>query len=368
MAGGVRLVLADDTSDIRTLLRLMLGKAGYDIVAEAANGAEAVAAAVELQPDIVVIDLAMPVMDGLEAVPLIRAQAPDAKVVVFSGFKGDRIEAEALAAGAHAVVEKGTPPAEIVAALASVIAGKAVSLSGSDGVGSAAVAGAGSATGVVHEDLSFVIHELMSPLTVIEGFAAMIETRGDSLSPEEVRDYGARISRSATHLRNVIQAVADARRVEGGSLRVEPELLDLGVLVSEVVGDLGAITSPHPVVVDAEPGFVVNADPMRVRQVLANLLSNAAKFSDPRAPIEVAVRNSGVWVEAEVADHGAGIPMDVRDRLFGRYSRLGNSAPGMGIGLYIARGIARAHGGDLRLVSGEGARFVLSLPSAAPDE
>lgn len=361
MAQGVRVVLADDTPDIRALLRLMLGRAGYEVVGEAGTGAEAVALAQELQPDVVILDLAMPVMDGLEAIPLIRVGAPGAKVVVFSGFKSDRIEAEALTAGAHAFVEKGTPPPEVVATLASVLNGRAV-----DAVDAVPLDVAGAETGD-DEDLSMMIHELMSPLTVIEGFATMIETRGELLAVEEVRDYGGRIARSASHLRSLIQAVADARRLEGGSFRVSPDLLDLGPFVAEVVADLGAVTSPHPVTVAAEPGFVVNADPVRIRQVLTNLLSNAAKFSGALSPIEVSVGGGNGVVEVSVCDHGPGIPDDQRGMLFGRYSRLGNAAPGMGIGLYISRGIARAHGGDLTIApsaEGEGARFVLTVPAA----
>lgn len=362
--GAVRVVLADDTPDIRSLLRLMLGRAGYDVVGEAATGAEAVALSEELQPDVVLLDLAMPVMDGLEALPLIKASSPQTKVIVLSGFVSDRIEQEAVAAGADAFVEKGTPPETLVSLVAAAAAGRAVE---PDGVEAAAAAPA--AGGVVDEDLSFVIHELMSPLTVIEGFATMMEARADLLRAEEVRDYGARIARSAAHLRNLIQSVADARRMEGGSLRIAPELLDMGPFVAEVVADLRAMTGAHPVSVSAEPGFVVDADPVRVRQILTNLLSNAAKFSEASAPIEVAVGPGPdeASVEVVVCDHGPGIPEDRRGALFGRYSRLGNSAPGMGIGLYISRGLARAHGGDLRLADsapGQGARFVLSLPAA----
>jgi signal transduction histidine kinase len=357
LAQGVRVVLADDTPDIRALLRLLLVRAGYDVVGEAGTGAEAVALAQEHQPDVVIVDLAMPVMDGLEAIALIRVEAPDAKIVAFSGFKSERVEAEAMAAGAHAFVEKGAPPPEMVATIASVVSGHAVDAA------SLAVAAAKTSD----EDLKTMIHALMGPLTVIEGFAGMIEAGGELLSAEELRDYGGRIVRSASHLRSLVQAMADARRIEGGSLTVSPELFDMGPLVAEVVADLDAVTSPHPVTIDAEPGFVVNADPVRIRQVLTNLLSNAAKFSGDHSPIDVSVGGGDGVVEVSVKDHGPGIPDDRRGLLFGRYSRLANAAPGLGIGLYISRGIARAHGGDVTLApfaEGEGARFVLRLPAA----
>lgn len=104
---GVRVLIADDYSDMRRLLRIQLERAGVDVVGEAADGAETVARAGELTPDVIVMDLAMPVMDGLQALPAIRAAAPDATVIVLSGFASALLEDQALAAGATRFLEKG---------------------------------------------------------------------------------------------------------------------------------------------------------------------------------------------------------------------------------------------------------------------
>jgi signal transduction histidine kinase len=360
---AARFVVADDTPEIRALLRLILNRHGYTVVGEAANGAEAVALAQEHQPDVVIVDLAMPVMDGLEAIPYIRQGAPRAKVVVFSAFRAEQMEAEALAAGAHAYMEKGLPPAEVLATVARVM-----SVPEPPGVVGLTSAG---------DELTFVVHELLSPLTVIEGFSALIEAGGEGLSMAEVRDYAARVGRSAAHLRAVIQSVADARRVDGGTFVVEPSPIDLSALVVQTVADLASVVAPHPVAVDVRPGVFVEADAVRVRQVLTNLLSNAAKFSPADGPIEVGLARvgGGGWVEVWVADQGPGVPPERAGELFGRFARLGSPAPGMGIGLYISRAIARAHRGDLVLApsggggsggggsGGGGARFVLRLPA-----
>ncbi|HEV7887458.1 MAG TPA: hybrid sensor histidine kinase/response regulator [Acidimicrobiales bacterium] len=370
-SGSARVVIADDTAEIRTLMRLMLGQGGYDVVGEAADGAEAVTLVGRLRPDLVVIDLAMPVMDGLEAIPLIRERAPAAKVVVFSGFQAEQMEAGALSVGADAYMEKGLAPAQVIATVAGVLsgargsAGSAGSVDEGGAVDEGGSVDEGGDTGEMGEELSLVLHELMSPLTVIEGFARMIESRAERLSVEDVVDFSSRIAHSAAHLRELIQSVVDARSVEGGSLRITAEPVDLSQFVAEVVADLGALTEPHPVVLDAVPGVVAHGDPMRLRQVLTNLLSNAAKFSDGPKPITVGVRPGEGGAEVWVADEGPGVPVDRVDQLFGRFSRLGATTPGMGVGLYVSRGIARAHGGDLVLAEprpGEGARFVLTLP------
>ena len=106
--GRIRVVLVDDTIEIRKLLRMKLEFDGrFKVVDEAGDGVAAVKAASEKQPDAIVLDLAMPVMDGLQAIPQIRREAPDAKILVLSGFEAEQMSNEALNRGAHAYIEKG---------------------------------------------------------------------------------------------------------------------------------------------------------------------------------------------------------------------------------------------------------------------
>lgn len=120
--GQQRVLLVDDSSDIRLLLRRMLKHASsFDVVGEAGDGREAIVLASSLRPDFVVLDLAMPVMDGLEALPHIRRALPDAKIVVLSGFDEAKTEKAALEAGADAYVEKGGELSRFVATLEQFI-------------------------------------------------------------------------------------------------------------------------------------------------------------------------------------------------------------------------------------------------------
>ncbi|MEO5577021.1 MAG: response regulator transcription factor [Gaiellaceae bacterium] len=114
----LRVVLADDTHEYRLLLKLVLEQDGrFEIVGEAADGEQAVAVASAEQPDAVVLDLAMPVMDGLEAIPGIRSGAPGAAIVVLSGFARGRLDRKVLELGADAYVEKGEAFSKIVSTL-----------------------------------------------------------------------------------------------------------------------------------------------------------------------------------------------------------------------------------------------------------
>jgi CheY-like chemotaxis protein len=103
----VRILLADDYHDLRGLMRFQLERAGYVVIGEAADGQEAVAMAAELAPDVIVLDLAMPRMDGLQALPTLRETVPDSKVIVVSGFANGLMADRVLAAGASRFAEKG---------------------------------------------------------------------------------------------------------------------------------------------------------------------------------------------------------------------------------------------------------------------
>ncbi len=112
----VRVLIVDDVASLRDLLRTVLEiEDDFVVVGEAGDGVEALRAAVNVHPDLVLLDLAMPVMDGLEALPRLRALLPSAKIVVFSGFESDAAGEQAIGGGADAYVEKGLPVPELVA-------------------------------------------------------------------------------------------------------------------------------------------------------------------------------------------------------------------------------------------------------------
>ena len=117
-----RTLLADDVFDLRFMVKLALERSGrFLVVAEAENGDEAIRMAEQHQPDLVLLDVSMPVKDGLEALPDIRIVSPRAKVVMLSGFEASRLAATALTAGAAAYLEKGISPTELVTELLKVL-------------------------------------------------------------------------------------------------------------------------------------------------------------------------------------------------------------------------------------------------------
>lgn len=110
---ALRVLIADDAPDIRLLLKMYLTDSRLEVVGEATNGAEAVEMAREEQPEAVILDLAMPVMDGLEAIPLIKEASPGTKIVVLSGFDAERMAEKAIGLGAETYLQKGVALGEI---------------------------------------------------------------------------------------------------------------------------------------------------------------------------------------------------------------------------------------------------------------
>jgi signal transduction histidine kinase len=210
-----------------------------------------------------------------------------------------------------------------------------------------------------------LIHELSAPITVIEGFVELLDGPMADVDEETYARAVGAIRRNAVHLRGVLSAFADARRIGVNALDLRRQPVDVGLLVAETVESLRRLVAPHPVSVHIESTALVALDPIRIRQAVINLVQNAAKFSPHDQPIDVTVTaDASAGARVAVTDCGRGVADVDRDRLFGKFVRLSRDAPGTGLGLYISRGIARAHGGDIVLEasSSAGSRFVLTLP------
>lgn len=369
MTGGSspphRVLVVDDTPDIRDLVALTLEVTGggeFEVVGEAGDGRAAIEEAARLLPDLVLLDLAMPVMDGLEALPAIRRAAPGAKVLVLSGFNARELGGEAMEAGASGYMEKGGIAGKLVPRLREILAPPEPP----EPPPSVTSAGGGHHDDPAHDIIGLLAHELLSPVTVLDGYARLLANGVGTMAQEDVVRAATTIGKSAKQLAALVQSLVDLRSVELEGLVLRLERVDLHALVGECLVDLAYLTESHVVEVDVPEGLALIADPVRVRQVLVNLVSNAVKFSPAGTPIRVTAADGDV-VRLSVQDAGPGIPTDRTDELFGMFARLGSMQKGTGIGLYLSRAFARAHGGDLVLAANEGgARFDLTLPRSGP--
>jgi signal transduction histidine kinase len=215
-----------------------------------------------------------------------------------------------------------------------------------------------------------VAHEVRTPLTVAMGYASMLEQSSDPAAARAALS----IRRAADRINRMLLALEDVRMLDQDELQLEVRDLDLRQLVAGVVAEQRDLVGlPVEMTEDDEDGGpqLVTVDEVRIAQVLANLISNAAKFSPAGTPIEVRIGPAGEgrpgWVEVSVVDEGPGIAAAHLLHVFQKYGRGDRTKPGSGLGLYLARGVARAHGGEITYRhrrSGSGSVFSLLLPSA----
>lgn len=474
-----RVVVVDDTPDLRNLLRLMLQRGGFDVVGEAADGRAGIDVVRRERPDVVLLDIAMPVMDGLEALPTLRRVVPRAKIIAMSAFGATQMASRAVAAGADGYVQKGTslhailayvsevsglaqrparpvavtrthdggrshpvnaapapidrgagttgsPVRDEAAALAvdhapygvlevtdepsprvrstnpvarrllggTPAVGDLLSLSSpglahhvathrheSDAVFDALVdAGSVRATlrragssvfvyldsttedvGLLRRAIATAAHELRGPIAVIDGVVEALAW-GETPVPGAERDRLLQaVGRQVSQLDRVTADLFTSTQVHRGTLHVDLHVFRAGALLDDLLGDRDDIT------VDVREDPPVMADPLRLEQMVGNLVSNARKYGAP--PYDVVVRpgTGGRTVRVEVVDRGPGVPLDFEPHLFREFTRAqGSVATGTGLGLYVVRTLAEAQGGtaSYRRHPEGGAVFTVQLPAA----
>jgi signal transduction histidine kinase len=224
--------------------------------------------------------------------------------------------------------------------------------------------------------LASMSHELRTPLNAIIGLTEMMVTNATRFGTEKAAEPLRRVNAAGTHLLGLINEVLDLSKIEAGKLELNPEPVNLARLIDEVIGTAGQLAEKNKnrlVVDSAEHLGPLIADPMRLKQILINLLSNACKFTKEG---EVALRVRRVadgrdWVELAVADTGIGLTSEQQAKLFQDFTQADSLTArrygGIGLGLALSRKLARMMGGDVTAASepGKGSVFTVRLPGSA---
>ena len=216
--------------------------------------------------------------------------------------------------------------------------------------------------------VSLVSHELRSPMAAVIGAARTLQDRWRMLSADQRESFLALIGDETSRLAELVGDVLDTSRIEAGTFSYRFEEVDLARLVEEAV-EAAELAQQDVAVVTSARGRLpaIRGDRARLRQVLGNLIENAVKYSPEGGEVRVSAAVGNGAVQIDVRDSGPGIPRDQQARIFEKFGRVdvpGASKPGTGLGLFIARSIAEAHGGSLTVMSGlePGAVFTLTLP------
>jgi signal transduction histidine kinase/CheY-like chemotaxis protein len=227
--------------------------------------------------------------------------------------------------------------------------------------------------------LATMSHELRTPLNAIIGLSEMMVEHGTRLTPERSKESLRRVLNAGRHLLELINEILDLSKIESGRMELAIEMVDIRGLLDDVINTTQPLAKAqdNELTVDApEDIAAVRADPMRIRQILLNLLSNACKFTkNGRVGIGVTTRTTseGAFVDFSITDTGIGMTPEQMARLFQEFVQADTSITrefgGTGLGLAISRKLCRMMGGDITVKSepGKGSTFTASLPATTAD-
>ncbi|HKF08889.1 MAG TPA: GAF domain-containing protein [Xanthobacteraceae bacterium] len=224
--------------------------------------------------------------------------------------------------------------------------------------------------------VSSMSHELRTPLNAIIGLTEMMVKNAARFGTEKAQEPLQRVNRAGTHLLGLINQVLDLSKIEAGKIELNPQTVQLTSLINEVVGTAGQLAerNKNRLVIDAQDNLgALTVDPMRLRQILLNLLSNACKFTKA-GEVKLAARrvsDGSNFVEFAISDTGIGMTAEQQAKLFEEFSQADATTAqrfgGTGLGLAITRKLARMMGGDVTVTSesGKGSVFTVRLPGGA---
>ncbi len=380
----IRVLIAEDESAVReALVDLVSSDPSMEVVGTARDAAEAIDVAKREKPDVALIDVKMPAGGGSRAAQEIRRESPHTHVVALSAYEDRRTVLEMLRAGVVAYVVKGTGSEEILYTIRRSMRGQ----------GSLSVE---VTADVIHELASLLersetlarelqelnrtkseliqilSHELFTPITTIQGFALTVSEHGMDLAPEEVRELADGVSRASDRIRRLVGNLAAAAGLEREGIDVSAHRVEAGEILRRAVEEFPQLRDRIVLPVDDdELRLRLWADlDLSVRAVVV-LLENGIAFSPEGEVVALGVRTRNGDVELLVSDRGPGVPEEVGGTIFDAFTQTDASTTrlheGLGIGLYLARRIMRAHGGRIAHEPrpGGGSTFVLAFSGAA---
>lgn len=355
-------LVVDDDERNRTLLRCWLEPSCE--VTEAADGAAALASLDLRTPDLVLLDVMMPGLDGFEVCREIKRRSADGAfvpVLLLTALTDQAHRNEGLRAGADDFVSKPCDRTELTLRVRAFLRTRR------QDVALRRQHEALLELSALKEDLvTLVAHDLRNPLSALASL--LTAARGAARDPELRADLDASLV-AAARVRETAEDLLEVRLVEERGPTVHRERVSLEELVRRTVAAYEPVARARgvsfPVSVDGDPALAVDA--RLVGRAIENLVSNALRYAPDGTVVTIAIRRAGTAAEIEVADRGPGVSRTLRPVLFEKFggveARCGNARRGYGLGLYLVKLVAQAHGGGVSVHdrSGGGAAFRLRL-------
>lgn len=361
-----RVLIVDDHAPNRLLIRDLLEAQGHT-VHEASDGPSALVAAEGAPPDVVLLDVQMPGMDGFEVCRRLKSSPATAGVPVLLvtalSAREDRLTG--ISAGANDFVTKPIDSTDLMLRVRNAIRMRQlhvrVELQYRE---------LRELERLRDELVHMVAHDLRSPLAAVHAILEMLQM-DESLSPGEHAEFLADARRLTNRVADMISDLLDVSRLEAGRMPVDARRLELGALAADAAGTAYP-GSARIVYEPARAPVEVVGDVKLLARVMINLVDNAVKFTPKNGTVRIGVLVDDRGAVVTVTDEGPGVPVDVRQTIFEKYSQ----APGVaqprrstGLGLTFCKLAVDAHRGRIGVedAPGHGAEFWFALPLAGPD-
>jgi signal transduction histidine kinase len=368
----VKLLLVDDLRENLVALEALVRDEGRQVFC-AASGDEALSLLLDHDFALAIVDVQMPGMNGFELAQTMRSTERTKRIpIIFVSAAGRELDYafHGYETGAVDFLYKPLDP-HTVRSKVNVF----VELFRQRVALQAAHAELERAVRMRDDFMSMVSHELRTPLNTLFLQAQLRRRFFDQPAPDigRLKQVVERDERQIRSMIRLIDDMLDVSRMRTGRLAIVPQPCDLAELATRVIDSVAeqGQASGAPVRLDTPPHLPVECDEFRIEQVLTNLLTNAFRYG-PGHPVHVRVAQEAGMAVISVSDGGVGIAPDDQERIFDQFERAdaARQAPGLGLGLYIARQIVEAHGGriEVRSAPGQGATFTVRLPLAARAE
>jgi signal transduction histidine kinase len=367
-----KILVVDDEQSVATTIKAILQLDGSEVTA-VTSGKEAVDLLKEQEFDIVLTDLRLDDLDGIEILRETQKLWPDTVSIMLTGYASLESAVTALRSGAYDYLIKPSDVDELRATVGRALERRhlrqrLVELEQLDRLKT--------------QFLSMASHELRTPLTAVSGFMQIARRRMGRLGtatdvPQPWREEAQKAdetldmaNRQAKKLARLIDELLDVSRLQQGRVEMRLAEIDLGEVVREVGERMKLLSKGHEIETNVEGTAPIVADRDRIEQVFENLVGNAIKYSPESGPIEMSLRVNGANAVVSVRDHGIGVAPAEVEKIFGLFYRSpdprADHVGGLGLGLYISREIVSRHHGRLWAERNPdaGTTFHVTLPLA----
>lgn len=351
---SAHILVIDDDVAVLTSLQSALENVGFTVLT-ASSGLQAIEVAPRFRPDILLVDYSMPGMDGIQTIQSLRTITPDAIPIMITGYAELSVATEALRNFVADFLRKPISFVELEQAIINVLSHRDIQIREQR----------------QRDFLSIVTHELRAPLQAPLRYLEYLLSKDQGDLKEDHRVILQRVAEGIKTEVRLINNLLDWQFIGSGRFHMRRSLYSLRSAVQEVVDSFYMQSIDNNVDVIWDPPsdpLLVTIDHGQIKQAVGNILNNSLEHTSAGKKVKIRLFRNKKDVRCVIRDEGTGIPPQYLGRIFDKSFQVptASTKQGLGVGLYVARGIVRAHGGDIQVKSklGRGSLFIITLPNS----